>query len=832
MDNHRAGAPDDVLEMASQSAAAAAPSVSSVRDGSVVAAVQRVEPDSQPQVAARTTPRGGRSADRSLLGAALTLKGLNFVRANMRGVAGWTSVEKRFNQLQVDGHLLRSRFGKCVGLEGSDEFAMLLFDALARRQNISSHNITKAELRQFWDQISSTSAETRLQIFFDMVVKNTDGRITEDDVKEIIDLSASSNKLLKIKERAADYAHLIMEELDPGNVGHIRLENLKEMLMLRQAQAHGHSVVNQMLRESLRPTAEPSSLRRRYRSTHYFIENYWKHVWVMLLWLSICAGLFVWKFLQYRRRFLFEVMGYCICVAKGGAETLKFNMALILLPVCRNTITWIRNFTVVTRVVPIDDSLNFHQVIAVGITIGMGLHIIPHLTCDFQRVLHAADAEYAPLARYFGTTRDRRPPSYWWFLRSTEGWTGLTMLALMAIAFTLALPSFRRDRMWRLPRLLRDLAGFNAFWYTHHLFIIVYALLIVHGHFLYLTQKWYKNTTWMYLVVPMCLYACERLTRLLRSTMLSVKILKVVVYPANMLSLHFSKPRGFEYKSGQYIFLNCPAISLLQWHPFCITSAPQDSYVSVHIRTRGDWTSRLRTIFSEVRQPPMERKSGLLGAEYDCNDNDRPNPCYPKVLIDGPYSLAVQDYKQYQAVLLISLGIGVAPMMSIVKDVINNMKQLRYDLESGLTNNSVSSSSFCTPRVYFYWVTREEASSDWIRSIMDEVAETDKKGFVEFHTYCSSIYEEGDARSELIAVLQSLNFAKTGVDIITGTSVKTHFGRPNWCNVYKRIALNHRDQRVGVFYSGEPVLVQQLRELAQDFSWKTTTKFEFHGMNF
>ncbi|MCI09064.1 respiratory burst oxidase protein B-like, partial [Trifolium medium] len=71
--------------------------------------------------------------------------------------------------------------------------------------------------------------------------------------------------------------------------------------------------------------------------------------------------------------------------AKGGAETLKFNMALILLPVCRNTITWLRSRTKLGMVVPFDDNINFHKVIAFGIAIGVGLHAISHLTCDFPR---------------------------------------------------------------------------------------------------------------------------------------------------------------------------------------------------------------------------------------------------------------------------------------------------------------------------------------------------------------------------------------------------------------------------------------------------------------
>ncbi|EXB50753.1 hypothetical protein L484_000909 [Morus notabilis] len=54
-----------------------------------------------------------------------------------------------------------------------------------------------------------------------MVDKNADGRITEEEVKEIISLSAGANKLSKIQERAEEYAALIMEELDPDNLGYI-----------------------------------------------------------------------------------------------------------------------------------------------------------------------------------------------------------------------------------------------------------------------------------------------------------------------------------------------------------------------------------------------------------------------------------------------------------------------------------------------------------------------------------------------------------------------------------------------------------------------------------
>lgn len=167
-------------------------------------------------------------------------------------------------------------------------------------------------------------------------------------------------------------------------------------------------------------------------------------------------------------------------------------------------------------------------------------------------------------------------------------------------------------------------------------------------------------------------------------------------------------------------------------------------------------------------------------------------------MIDGPYGAPAQDYKQYDVLLLVGLGIGATPLISIVKDVLNNIKEQK-DIETGAVADK-HAKPFATKRAYFYWVTREQGSFEWFRGVMDEVAENDRDRVIELHNYCTSVYEEGDARSALITMLQDLNHAKNGVDIVSGTRVKTHFARPNWRNVFKRVAVNHPDQRVGKFY--------------------------------
>jgi respiratory burst oxidase len=42
---------------------------------------------------------------------------------------------------------------------------------------------------------------------------------------QIITLSASANNLTKVTEQSEEYARLIMEELDPNNLGYIEVLN-------------------------------------------------------------------------------------------------------------------------------------------------------------------------------------------------------------------------------------------------------------------------------------------------------------------------------------------------------------------------------------------------------------------------------------------------------------------------------------------------------------------------------------------------------------------------------------------------------------------------------
>ncbi|KAL0370041.1 UNVERIFIED_CONTAM: putative respiratory burst oxidaseprotein H [Sesamum angustifolium] len=613
-------------------------------------------------------------------GANRGLMGLRFLDRTTTGKEedAWRVIEKRFNQNVVDGRLFKDKFGVCIGMGDSKEFAGELFEALARRRNISTENgIGVEELRDFWEDMTNQDLDTRLHIFFDMCDKNGDGKLSEEEVTEVLVMSASANKLSKFKQHAAAYAALIMEELDPDDKGYIEMWQLEELLrgMVGSDDIKKRAKKTETLARTMIPKEYRTPINKFLsRNSEKFYDN-WKRIWVVVLWLTINLSLFIWKLNQYKHRAAFQVMGYCVCLAKAGAETVKFNMALILLPVCRRTLTRLRE-TFLGRVIPFDDNINFHKLIALAILLGAALHILMHCSCNIVRLTTCPKNQFDAI---FGPAFDYHQPTYLGVVGTIPGITGILMMILMIFSFTLATHSFRRNVV-KLPAPFHHLAGFNSF-----------------------------------------------------------------------------------------------------WHPFSITSAPDDDYLSVHIRTLGDWTSELKNRFAKACEPQTKkpRQGNLVRMETKAY-TESPQE-FPGIVIKGPYGAPAQNYKKYDILLLIGLGIGATPFISIIKDIVNN-----------------------------------EA----------------RNNVVEMHNYLTSVYEEGDARSALIAMVQSLQHAKNGVDVVSESRIRTHFARPNWRQVFTHLAAAHPCCRIGVFYCGSQTLTKPLKKLCQEFSINTSTRFQFHKENF
>jgi respiratory burst oxidase len=137
-------------------------------------------------------------------------------------------------------------------------------------------------------------------------------------------------------------------------------------------------------------------------------------------------------------------------------------------------------------------------------------------------------------------------------------------------------------------------------------------------------------------------------------------------------------------------------------HPFSITSAPGDPFLSVHIRSLGDWTKELKEIFSKANGgiPQVQIVNDLeLSGELSLATR------FPRLSIDGPYGAPAQDYLKYDMLLLVGLGIGATPFISIMRDMLNHIKMTEQVGNNSIIFLSQAPSNFgyiCQSCLVFY----------------------------------------------------------------------------------------------------------------------------------
>jgi NADPH oxidase 2 len=512
-------------------------------------------------------------------------------------------------------------------------------------------------------------------------------------------------------------------------------------------------------------------------------------VWIFLHMLVITFG-----FLNYQLKDntvnARATFGVTYAIARTAALVLHVDVIFILLPVCRNFISLLRR-TPLNNIIPFDKNLTLHKATAWSMVVFTVVHIAAHMV-NFYRLAMAAPSNFTAGQRVLV------------FLEAnfTTG-PGVTGWIMTAALFTMVYFAIEKRRR----------AHFEWFWYTHHLFLIFFINWQLHGMFCmiqpdrppycsYLTI----GVFWRYWIVGGVIWVYERILREIRSRHRTY-ISKVVQHPSNVMELQIKKEKK-KTRAGQYIFLSCPEISYFQWHPFTLTSAPEEDYISVHIRVTGDFTSALaKAVGCDFDKDKEKKEKGAV--VVGTATNPPLNRVLPRVMVDGPFGSASEDFLNYETVLLVGAGIGVTPFASILKSIWYRMNNFNHNKPTRLS------------KVYFTWVIRDYGSAEWFHSLLQAIEEQDQANRIEISIYLTAKIKEDDVNN---IIVQDVG-AET--DAITSLRAPTHFGRPNWDRVFGNIADIHQKTDVGVFLCGPAVLSKQLHLMCNKWSDPSGTRFFF-----
>lgn len=96
-----------------------------------------------------------------------------------------------------------------------------------------------------------------------------------------------------------------------------------------------------------------------------------------------------------------------------------------------------------------------------------------------------------------------------------------------------------------------------------------------------------------------------------------------ILLPSKVINLVIKRPFHFCFRPGDYVFINIPAIAKYEWHPFTLSSAPEQDgkvfgkkfsihmyskiisildHICLHIRAVGEWTNRLLNFFEKEQE--------------------------------------------------------------------------------------------------------------------------------------------------------------------------------------------------------------------------------------
>lgn len=280
---------------------------------------------------------------------------------------------------------------------------------------------------------------------------------------------------------------------------------------------------------------------------------------------------------------------------------------------------------------------------------------------------------------------------------------GTLIMAFMTTMMLTALPCIRRR-------------VFELFYYIHLLCCIgMLGAAFYHTGFLVPligSLTWGVDFLVRKVIMAFCLYPRKASVRIISES---------------VVEICFPKTSNFNYNPGQYILLAIPKLSMFEWHPFSISSSPEQKIVTLHIRKAGSWTSAL----------------------YDLAEVENEI----SILMEGPYGSVGVDVTsdRYKMVMLFSGGIGVTPMQALCNQLmyehstdVRSMKKLSFVWierdpsvmqKVDVVRRSVASSASLTGTSFHDASLtgtsfHDEANSDFDDDI--EVSSTPGGGFVQF----------------------------------------------------------------------------------------------------
>ncbi|XP_044264795.1 NADPH oxidase 5 isoform X3 [Tribolium madens] len=479
-------------------------------------------------------------------------------------------------------------------------------------QIFDTDNSGSISLQEFLDamhQFAGKSPDDKIRFLFKVYDLDGDGLIQHKELQHVMRACMEENGMQFSEEQIDDLTVAMFEDADTNNRGAITYEALKNQL-----EKHGGLLENLSIsidRWLVPPNTQnpPDSLLRKlmamkpYQLTKPYVKNNYVYLIFLAAFLIVNAALFISRAIEYRDKNWYTIF------ARACGQCLNFNCMFVLVLMLRQCITFLRTRGY-SSMLPLDQHIYFHKLTGMFIFGYSVLHTIMHV-CNFSLVVVDSPINVKNLTvnEWLFTNK----PQIFGLVPGLANPTGFALLFILLIMFICSQAFVRRG------------GCFEVFYWTHLLYVPFWILVILHG-----------PNFWKWFILPGCIYAIERIMRLvsMKSERGKTYISSGLLLPSKVTHLVIKRPLQFDFHPGDYVFVNIPAIAKYEWHPFTISSAPeQEDYMWLHIRGVGQWTNRLYEYFEKEQEklhngdiPPHNPPNAKKRLSNGSIDNNNQNP--------------------------------------------------------------------------------------------------------------------------------------------------------------------------------------------------------------
>lgn len=759
-----------------------------------------------------------------------------------------TSVVKQFREAAGSSHSITLDAFKQVFENKESPYVPRIFELFDKDR---SGSVSLGELIDGLHLMVNGSQKEKLQFLFDVIDLNGDGKI---DLEELDTILSSSLADASISITDEDYTRLIenfISETDTDDDGAITYDELlaqfqKYPQLFENLSLNIHGLIT-VSRSGPDERGKLISCNLFYTPTKFisWSRNRNNRSKLVLLCAFLLINLVL--FLEAAYKWRSKGSNWYLVIARGNGACLNFNCSIVVVFVLRKFITYVRS-SFLAKYIQIDENIDIHRYIGYVIGVQALCHTIAHVG-NADAIAQASDGKITVIEVLL-TNPHLTQLGHPWVAGTAflSGWA-LDIILVIMIGFSM--------------NCIRRTGHFQVFYVSHLLYYVFWLLLFLHG-----------PRFWKFFLLPAALFFYEKV--------LNMEVIRTAVYggksyikEANLLSsrvthLKITRPPNFDYEPGDYVFIKIPALTAFEWHPFTISSAPEEKGTfSLHVRSIGNWTHGLydfianqiqdenlnyitqsltqadkRRSWSASKPPSLKSRRSLRASSQskpilsrkcskikEFDDQVENNKRLLQVSIEGPYGTPTRAIFNADHAVLIGAGIGVTPFASILQSIM-----YRYRLSKQTCPNckycwmeDLPATLMELKKVNFIWINRHHKSFEWFVGLLAQMEleqdQEDFEKFLDMKMYMTKELHKDDMRGIALQMALQTMHTKTQKDLLTGLKTRLQSGRPDWDKVFSNIDKDARGC-VEVFFCGAPALGEVLKKYCAKYN------FVFHKESF